>query len=286
MAVLNCFQVWVGNLPGQAIGDVPKAVQILKDSCKSESIDLEDIVKSISNFESIGSALNNDFIQKNTFFQSLVESFTEFRGAFLDSVKVAVKSFEDAHLAIFQQFLDKYECVLPAAEKWQMQPVASFFNENQDETREALDQIIAAKSNAAGPMKALSQFCSHSTSCKDFKELIQQCGQLHKRSVDLASKANLTGSVLLAAALLLNTSSSPEDGKATQETMRKGFGITKEQLPSKLQKMFGDLVKSTAEAKGSGSAKDKKEKQSEKKDKRKREGGRRSPRRTKSQRRT
>ena len=68
MAVLNCFQVWVGNLPGQAIGDVPKAVQILKDSCKSESIDLEDIVKSISNFESIGSALNNDFIQKNTFF--------------------------------------------------------------------------------------------------------------------------------------------------------------------------------------------------------------------------
>ena len=151
--------------------------------------------------------------------------------------------------------------------------MASFFNENQDETREALDQIIAAKSNAAGPMKALSQFCSHSTSCKDFKELIQQCGQLHKRSVDLASKANLTGSVLLAAALLLNTSSSPKDGKATQETMRKGFGITKEQLPNKLQKMFGDLVKSTAKAKGSGLIKDKKEKQSKKKDKRKREGG-------------
>ena len=55
--------------------------------------------------------------------------------------------------------------------------------------------------------------------------------------------------------------------------MRKGFGITKEQLPNKLQKMFGDLVKSTAEAKGSRSIKDKKEKQSKKKDKRKREGG-------------
>eukprot|EP00913_Durusdinium_trenchii_P028031 g26280.t1 len=194
---LTVFGSVVSDIPSTndmlqtAIGDVPKAVQILKDSCKSESIDLEDIVKSISNFESIGSALNNDFIQKNTFFQSLVESFTEFRGAFLDSVKVAVKSFEDAHLAIFQQFLDKYECVLPAAEKWQMQPVASFFNENQDETREALDQIIAAKSNAAGPMKALSQFCSHSTSCKDFKELIQQCGQLHKRTASRRLKAAL-----------------------------------------------------------------------------------------------
>eukprot|EP00438_Fugacium_kawagutii_P002428 Skav218193 [mRNA] locus=scaffold6534:4354:5373:+ [translate_table: standard] len=259
----------------QSASNVKADIKLLEN--KEQPMELEDIVKKLSLFETVTSAGKMEVLAKDPLFEQVCQDFKNFRIAFVNGVKLGLATFDATHLSILRNFAEKYSEVSSAAEKWQMAPVAFHFGDKYDETKEAIDQVIAAKGNMALPMSSLASLCSHGSMCKDLKAVIQDCVNMHKEGVSLTTKADMLGASMLVAALLLNGKSNSADAKATVEVMQKTFSMSRDKLPLKMQKLLTDLLKSDGgkdpdtEAVGEKKPKRKKEKETDKKQKEKSE---------------
>lgn len=240
----------------------------VKDSDIAQSPHLEDLIKHLPNFETVGSALKTDLL-KDPLFEDLGTNFKSFMTTYVQSLSDAVKMFDQAHLQQSRDFIAEFTPVAQACDKWQMSPVAAFFGENSDKTKESLDQVIAAKENMTGPMAALTSFCSHKTSNKDIAPVLGSCKDAHTESLTLSKQVDHIAGLVVVAALLLRGDPPPSsaDAKATQDMVAKTFGLTV--YPAKMQKLMGDLLKTKDAPEKSEKQKEKSEKPEKKEKKRK-----------------
>lgn len=242
------------------MGSMQKDIETLESSAEPKT--LEDMVTKLTLLETATSALKVEIVQKDPLFAKTAEDMQKYISSYLTALPKAVKLFEDSHVSIFSGFIAEYSEVAEAAKEWQMASVASTFQDNYQTTKEAVEQVIAAKTNIAGSLKALSTLCSHGTGNDALKQVLQDCKGSYDRGVEAETKAREIGGIILVSALLLSPNPTSQDAKATWETTQQTFGLKKEQLPSKMLKLLTDLIqtknKDTEDAKPQGSSKRKK----------------------------
>ena len=207
--------------------------------------DLEEVTKRLALFETVTSALDASLMAEDNvdpLFKDLKATFENFVALFLKSAETALSDFEETHFPVIHGFIGNYTAVAQAAEKWQMTPVASVFTDKHDETKEALEQLMAAKENLGGVMGSLETFCAHISSGKALVDLVAKAKGMYKAGVGFIKEADRIGGILLVGAVLYNNGSA-EDAKATLDMANKTFGTRKDTLPLKVQKMLGDSLK-------------------------------------------
>ena len=243
----------------------------LKDDAEALGRDVpefEDVTKRLTLFEAVTSALDADWMKGpaiDPLFSELKTQYESFLRLFQSTSNSLLKDFEDTHFPVLQAFIDSYSPVAVAAEKWQMNGVSAVFTDKKDETRESLEQLIAAKGNVGVVMGFLESFCSHVSSSAALNEIIGKAKALYKTGSSLIKEADRIGGILLVGAVLWNTDSKPEDAKATLDMAKSSFDTVKEKLPAKMQKLLGELLKLSGEEAAAGNdAKEKPEKKAEK----------------------
>ena len=227
---------------------------------KQDSPDLEEGIKDLALVETVWSALGSSCLSKDMdevdpMFRDTKARFTEFVEAYTAAMQKGLTDFEETHFPSFQNFNHKFEPVVQAAEKWQMGPVAWAFTDQYEQTKEALEQLMAAKDNVRCLMEAIKSLCGHNGSFKALVDLVNQAKGLYKNAHALVTEADMTAGILMMGCVLYNGSSA-KDAKATFEMAHSSFGTKKENLPAKMQRLYADLVKDKdANVKGEEAAK-------------------------------
>lgn len=176
-------------------------------------------------------------------FKQLGEDFAAFIQGFVDAVASAVKSFKEGQLVIFETFLEKFGPVATACEKWQIGGFSTHFESEADATGDSLEQIMAAKANCASAMKSLGVLCGYVTASDKLKETIGNAKGIFKNATKLVQDCDYIGGIVLLAGIIFKESSSAEDIKTTVDTALRTFGVGKDKIPAKMQKMLTDLAK-------------------------------------------
>lgn len=218
---------------------------------KQDNPDLEERIKELSLVETVWSALKSSGMDKedvDPMFKALKSQFTEFVALYLTAAQKGLSDFQETHFPTFQKFNAQYEPVATAAEKWQMGPVAWAFTDQHDQTKESLEQVIAAKQNVECILTALKTFCGHSAGFKDLTDVISIAKEVYKNLVCLVNDSNRIAAILMIGCALY-TGCSPQDAKATYDMAHSSFGVTKESLPAKMQKLLADLMKTDGDSK-------------------------------------
>lgn len=227
----------------------------VKGEIASLAPDLEEMAKKLTLFETLQSAVAADWVAKDPVDPLLADTkllFLEFVEVYIKTMDSALKELQETHFPTFQKFNDRFAPVTPCAEKWQMTSVAYVFNEQNDQTKESLEQLIAARENIKPAMAALKTLCGHVTSCKGLETVITEAKGVYKHGVGLTEESYQLGGILLIGAVLYNTQSTPADAKETLEMATQSFGIAKEKLPAKMQKLLSDVLRAGDNG-GSGS---------------------------------
>ena len=175
-------------------------------------------------------------------FSKPLEIFTLFTEGFLAAVRKGLESFHQTHLAMFESFKDKYQAVGAACETWNLTPHEAHFKSDSSATGDSLEQLLAAQQNCAPLMTALASFCLHSGSTK-LRDVIGEAKGTYKAALTLTKEAMRIAGLIFVAGLLVKDGATPEDAKATMDVANKSYGLTRDKLPQKMQKLVGDLLK-------------------------------------------
>ena len=216
---------------------------------KQENPDLEERIKELSLVESVWSALQSPCMAKedvDPMFRDLKSSFSEFVEAHLSAAQKGLTDFQETHFPSFQKFNSDYEPVATASEKWQMGPVAWAFTDQHDQTKESLEQVMAAKQNVDCIMASLKTFCGHGAGFKGLADVINIGKEIYKTLVALIDETNRTAGILMIGCVIYN-GCSVKDAKSTYDVAHASFGTTKETLPTKMHKLLADLMKTSDE---------------------------------------
>eukprot|EP00438_Fugacium_kawagutii_P019101 Skav234729 [mRNA] locus=scaffold634:746002:746778:- [translate_table: standard] len=170
-----------------------------------------------------------------------MHSFLE---TYMTALAESLRSFEEGQVVIFKDFSDRFGEVAAACERWQIGTThAHHFEANAKETGEAMEQLIAAKDNSASAMKALASVCSHTTSDKNLKDIINNGKAAYKTAAALIQDCDKMAGLVLLAGIILKDSPSPADVKTTMEMASRSFGLSLQKLPVKMQKLLSEIAK-------------------------------------------
>ena len=162
---------------------------------------------------------------------------------YVQGTKSCIESFKAGQLVIFDEFLAKYGPVSEACEKWQLANVANHFQDDHRATGDALQQLMAAKANCGASLKTLATLCAHSSGSKHLAEVILEGKASYKEASQLIQKCDSVAGIVLLAGILMQDNPTKENLKATVEMASTTFGMSKDKIPAKMQKLLGELSK-------------------------------------------
>ena len=165
-----------------------------------DPMEVEGVIKCMPSFETMTSALQSPFLAVDSpdpLFIGLKEKFEHLTARFIDAADKSLTDIQDAHVPGFEAFMKQFDDVPPAVEKGNVTTITHHFLDEQSKTKEALEQLQAAKENAEPVLKGLETMCSHTSGSEPFTKIIATAKGLYKTVMSLSKNADQIAGLLL-----------------------------------------------------------------------------------------
>lgn len=201
------------------------------------------LARKLSFFETISSSLEIGLLGEE-FMKHFKEPCAAYVEAYIQACEMPLKEVGEGLSSELTKFWKTYGHVIDCAETWQMQQVSSFFDRDNEESMKA--ELGGIKSN----LDQMQSFCEsmggvigHSSGNEMLKSCIECCGKFAKEAASLMKDVKKACTTLVVAAEFL--CDDPPTRKSVQHVLKfvgDEFGLSKEDLPSKLRKLVADAL--------------------------------------------